>query len=57
MKRRRYNEFVGTCVLPETRSALEDLAEKRFLSLSELTRQYIAEGIARDNAMVRTGAL
>lgn len=48
MRRKRFNEFVGTCVLPETRNALEKISEEKLISLSELTRKYIEEGLARD---------
>jgi hypothetical protein len=48
MRRKRFNDFVGTCILPETREALERISDKKLVSLSELTRKYIEEGLARD---------
>lgn len=48
MRRKRVNDFVGVCVSPDTRAKLEDVAERRLVSLSELARSYIEEGLARD---------
>ncbi len=48
MRRKRFNDFIGACVSPDTRARLEDIAEKRLVSLSELARGYIEDGLARE---------
>lgn len=48
MRRKRLNERIGTAILAETREALERISDKKLVSLSELTRQYIEEGISRE---------
>lgn len=48
MRRKRFNDYVGACVSPDIRAKLEDVAERRLVSLSELARSYIEEGLARD---------
>jgi hypothetical protein len=48
MRRKRFSDFVGACVSPATRADLERIAEEKMVSLSELARAYIEEGLARD---------
>jgi hypothetical protein len=48
MRRKRFNDYVGACVSPDIRAKLEDVAERRLVSLSELARSYIEEGLARE---------
>ncbi len=48
MRRKRFNDFIGACVSAATREELERVADEKMVSLSELARAYIEEGLARD---------
>lgn len=48
MRRKRLNDFIGICVSPATRADLERIADEKMVSLSELARAYIEEGLAEE---------
>ena len=50
MRRKRFGDIISTCITPAAREKLEKIADTKVMSLSELTRLYIEEGIARAGA-------
>jgi hypothetical protein len=52
MRRKRFGDIISTCITPAAHEKLEKIADIKVMSLSELTRLYIEEGLARAGAEI-----
>jgi len=48
MKKPRMTDIVTLKIYPETRDVIDEIAMQRHVSMSELIREYIEEGIRRE---------